>query len=114
MEIFNESRYEPESDSEVYLTSKRKENFFKVISKTSRSSAPRRKLFINAASVINNFNIVLFHTHGTEAFEESYETNYRSLDENLNIYLSINKHEFVAVCLYSMDSKTLHTISAKF
>lgn len=85
LEIFNESRYEPESDSEVYLTSKRKENFFKVISKTSRSSAPRRKLFINAASVINNFNIVLFHTHGTEAFEESYETNYRSLDENLNI-----------------------------
>ncbi|HOT22764.1 MAG TPA: hypothetical protein PLD67_09320, partial [Sedimentibacter sp.] len=34
LEIFNESRYEPESDSEVYLTSKRKENFFKVISKT--------------------------------------------------------------------------------
>jgi stage II sporulation protein P len=85
LEIFNESRYEPEADNEVYLTSDRKENFFKVISITSRSSAPRRRLFLNAASIIDSLNIVLFHTHGTEAFEASYDTNYRSLDENLNI-----------------------------
>ena len=85
LKIFNESRYEPEADSEVYLTSDRKENFFKVTSTTSRSSAPRRRLFLNAASVIDSLNIVLFHTHGTEAFEASYDTNYRSSDENLNI-----------------------------
>ncbi len=84
LEIFNESEYKTETKKQVYLANDRKENFFKVISSSSRSSAPR-KLFLNAASVNDSLNIVLFHTHGTEAFKPSYESNYRTLDENLNI-----------------------------
>ncbi len=84
LEIFNGNEYKPEDKKQVNLASDRKENFFKVIKASSRSSAPR-KLFINAASANDNLNIVLFHTHGTEAFKASHETNYRTLDESLNI-----------------------------
>ena len=85
LEIFNEGNYKPTAKNEVYLANERKENFFKVISTTSRSRAPRRKLFLNSASLVDNLNIVLFHTHGTEAFQSSNGSNYRSLDEELNI-----------------------------
>lgn len=84
LEIFNENEYKMETTKQVYLANDRRENFFKVIKTSSRSSAPR-KLFLNAASVSDSLNIVLFHTHGTEAFKPSYETNYRTLDEGLNI-----------------------------
>lgn len=84
LEIFNENEYKTEEAKQVYLANDRKENFFKVIKKASRSSAPR-KLFLNAASVSDSLNIVLYHTHGTEAFKANNETNYRTLDENLNI-----------------------------
>lgn len=84
LEIFNENEYKTEAKEQVYLASDRKENFFKVINASSRSSAPR-KLFLNAASDNDNLNIVLFHTHATEAFKASHETNYRTLDESLNI-----------------------------
>lgn len=84
LEIFNEHEYIQETSKEVYVASDRKDNFFKVINKTSRSSSPR-KLFLNAASLSDSLNIVFFHTHGTEAFKASNETNYRTLDENSNI-----------------------------
>lgn len=84
LEIFNESEYKTETTKQVYLANNRKKDFFKVITSSSRSSGPR-KLFLNAASVSDSLNIVLFHTHGTEAFKPSYETNYRTLDESLNI-----------------------------
>ena len=89
LEIFNENEYKTETTKQVYLANDRKKDFFKVITSSSRSSAPR-KLFLNAASVNESLNIVLFHTHGTEAFKQSYETNYRTLDESLNI-LGIGK-----------------------
>ena len=89
LEIFNENEYKTETTKQVYLENDRKKDFFKVITSSSRSSAPR-KLFLNAASVNESLNIVLFHTHGTEAFKPSYETNYRTLDESLNI-LGIGK-----------------------
>lgn len=84
LEIFNESEYTIESTNQANLTNDRKESFFKVINTASRSSGPR-KLFLNAASLTDSLNIVLFHTHGTEAFKPNYETNYRTLDESLNI-----------------------------
>jgi stage II sporulation protein P len=84
LEIFNENEYKTEAKKQVSLASERKDNFFKVIKTASRSSAPR-KLFLNAASVTDSLNIVLFHTHGTEAFKSNYETNYRTLDDSLNI-----------------------------
>ena len=84
LEIFNENEYKAEESKKVYLASDRKESFFKVIKTASRSSSPR-KLFLNAASVTDSLNIVLFHTHGTEAFKSNYETNYRTLDDSLNI-----------------------------
>lgn len=84
LEIFNENEYKTEATKQVNLASDRKENFFKVIKTASRSSTPR-KLFLNAASVTDSLNIVLFHTHGTEAFKSNYGTNYRTLDDNLNI-----------------------------
>jgi len=84
LEIFNENEYKPEAKEPVNSDSDRRENFFKVIKVSSRSSAPR-KLFLNAASDKDNLNIVLFHTHATEAFKENNETNYRTLDESLNI-----------------------------
>ena len=85
LEIFKEGSYEPVSNDEIYLANDRKESFFKVVQPTSRSSSPRRKLFLKTASDLDGLNIVLFHTHGTEAFQSSYDANYRSLDENLNI-----------------------------
>jgi stage II sporulation protein P len=85
LEIYNDSSYKPEAGKEIYIANERKENFFKVITSTSRSRGPKRKLFLNSASLIDSLNIVLFHTHGTEAFQTSYETNYRSLDEKVNI-----------------------------
>lgn len=85
LEIYNDIDYKPPVKKEVYLAEERKENFFKVITSTSRSRAPRRKLFLNSASLVENLNVVLYHTHGTEAFQSTNNTNYRSLDEKLNI-----------------------------
>lgn len=84
LEIFNENDYKTEKTDQVYLASDRKDSFFKVIKTRSRSSGPRR-LFLNATSLADSLNVVLFHTHGTEAFQSTNDTNYRTLDESLNI-----------------------------
>lgn len=84
LEIFNQDDYKTDNKDQVYVASDRKDSFFKVIQTTSRSSSPRR-LFLNAASLADSLNVVLFHTHGTEAFQSSNDTNYRTLDESLNI-----------------------------
>lgn len=81
LEIYNESTYKPDGSTNSAGV---KKDFFKVVKTASRSSSPR-KLFLNSLTFNDKFNIVLFHTHGTEAFKESYEMNYRSLDESLNI-----------------------------
>jgi len=69
--IFDEKEYDSSQlvNTEVYLASNRKDEFFKVIESntTSRSSVPR-KMSIDAASVNKNINIVLYHTHGTESY----------------------------------------------
>ncbi|HNZ83171.1 MAG TPA: stage II sporulation protein P [Sedimentibacter sp.] len=85
LEIFKEDSYEPEADGEIYLADDKKESFFKVIQTTSRSSSSRRKLFLKTAPNVDGLNVVLFHTHGTEAFQSAYDSKYRSLDESLNI-----------------------------
>ncbi len=85
LEIFKEGSYEPVPNDEVYLADDRRESFFKVVQTTSRSSSSRRKLFLKTAPELGDLNIVLFHTHGSEAFQSSYDENYRSLDEKLNI-----------------------------
>lgn len=73
-------------EKKVYVASNKKEDFFKVIESTvtSRSSAPR-EMSVDGASINNNMNIILYHTHGTEAFSSNKETNYRSRDENHNV-----------------------------
>ncbi len=74
------------AEKKVYVASNKKEDFFKVIESTttSRSSAPR-DLSVDGASINKNMNIILYHTHGTEAFSSNKETNYRSRDENYNV-----------------------------
>ena len=83
LEIFNQDDYKTDNKDQVYVASDRKDSFFKVIQTTSRSSSPRR-LFLNAASLADSLNVVFFHTHGTEAFQSTNDTNYRTLDESLN------------------------------
>ncbi|MFA9423814.1 MAG: stage II sporulation protein P [Sedimentibacter sp.] len=73
------------AEREVYLANNRKEDFFKIIeSPTSRSSIPR-DFKIDAASVNEKLNIVLYHTHSTEAYFPDNGLNFRSLDEELNV-----------------------------
>lgn len=89
LQIFNENTYDYSKfyKTEVYLANNRKEDFFKVIespSGTSRSSVPRN-LTIDAASINEHFNIIFYHTHGTEAFLPHTESNYRTKDLNFNI-----------------------------
>jgi len=73
-------------EKEIYLANNRKEDFFKVIENTSasRSSAPR-DMTIDAASLNENINIVLYHTHGTEAYLQNKASSYRTRDENYNV-----------------------------
>lgn len=88
LSIFDDKEYDNSQlvDTEVYLASNRKDEFFKVIESntTSRSSVPR-KMSIDAASVNKNINIVLYHTHGTESYLPYKEFNYRTKDENYNV-----------------------------
>ncbi|NLJ58271.1 MAG: hypothetical protein GX339_05455 [Tissierellia bacterium] len=85
LEIFDDDEYtSPSTKKEVYLANDRKKNFFRVVTSSSRSSASR-KLFVNTDAIGGGLNIVLFHTHGTEAFKENQDTNYRSLEESANI-----------------------------
>lgn len=79
-----EGKNEPITE-EYLLADNRHEDFFKVIeSPTYRSSAPRNLSF-DAASVNEKFNIVLFHTHATEAYLPHKEGNFRTQDERYNV-----------------------------
>lgn len=87
LEIYDEKEYDYSQtvEREVYLANNRKEDFFKIIeSPSSRSSVPRN-MTIDAASVNENLNIVLYHTHGTEAYLPYEESNYHTKDENYNV-----------------------------
>lgn len=73
------------AEKKVYLATNQQEDFFRVIeSPTYRSSAPR-DIFLDAASVNEKLNIVLFHTHGTEAYQPHEEGNFRTQDERYNV-----------------------------
>jgi len=86
--IFDEKEYDSSQlvNAEVYLASNRKDDFFKVIesSTTSRSSVPR-EMRIDSASINKIFNIVIYHTHATEAYLPHKEGNYRTQDEKYNV-----------------------------
>ncbi len=87
LEIYDEKQSDSMqlAEREVYLANNRKEDFFKIVeSPTSRSSIPR-DFKIDAASINEKLNIVLFHTHSTEAYLPKNELNFRSLDETLNV-----------------------------
>jgi len=87
LQIYDEREYDYSqvAEREVYLANNRKEDFFKIIeSPASRSSIPR-DMSINAASVNENMNIVIFHTHGTESYLPENEYNFRTQDESLNV-----------------------------
>lgn len=86
IEIYEENKEKlPLTKKPIFIANNRHDNFFKVIeSPSSRSSAPRN-ISIDAASVNENLNIVLFHTHGTEAYLPCIEDNYRTHDETYNV-----------------------------
>ncbi|MDD2496180.1 MAG: stage II sporulation protein P [Tissierellia bacterium] len=70
----------------VFVANNRKEDFFKVVETdtVSRGSAPR-DMTIDAASINENINFVLYHTHGTEAYSSYKDTNYRTTNEKDNV-----------------------------
>lgn len=72
-------------ETTVYLAGNRKEEFFKVIESPSSRSSALREFPIDAASINQKSNIVLYHTHGTEAYLPIKEGNYRSQDTNYNV-----------------------------
>ncbi|WMJ76532.1 MULTISPECIES: stage II sporulation protein P [unclassified Sedimentibacter] len=86
LKIYDEEDTEPQlAEKEILLAANRQEDFFRVIeSPTYRSSSPR-DIFIDAASINENLNVVVFHTHGTEAFLPHKEGNYRTQDERYNV-----------------------------
>ncbi|HCX62649.1 MAG TPA: hypothetical protein DHU59_09455 [Clostridiales bacterium] len=87
LEIYNErEEKKPITNTPLFISSNRHENFFKIIesSPASRSSAPRN-IINDAASVNEKLNVVIFHTHATEAYFPHVEGNYRSHDETYNV-----------------------------
>lgn len=86
LEIYDESKDNTEDPAKtVYLANNRKEDFFKIVeSTTSRSSGPR-DLFLDAASINENLNLIIYHTHGTESYHPDEGNNNRSLDESKNV-----------------------------
>lgn len=78
------------AEKKVLLANNRKNDFFKVIESTSSRGSGNRNILIDAASINEKNNIVIFHTHGTEAFLELEDSKYRTTDENYNI-LGIGK-----------------------
>ena len=84
-EIYDDKEENPVTNTPVIVADNKHDNFFKIIeSPASRSSAPRNTV-IDAASVNEKLNIVIFHTHGTEAYLPHSEGNYRSHDETYNV-----------------------------
>jgi stage II sporulation protein P len=86
LEIYDESKDNTEDAAKtVYLANNRKEDFFKIVeSTTSRSSGPR-DLFLDAASINENLNLIIYHTHGTESYHPDEGNNFRSQDESKNV-----------------------------
>lgn len=86
LEIYDESKNDTQDAAKtVYLANNRKEDFFKIVeSTTSRSSGPR-KLFLDAASINENLNLIIYHTHGTESYHPDEGNNFRSQDESKNV-----------------------------
>lgn len=86
LEIYDESKDNTQDPAKtVYLANNRKEDFFKIVeSTTSRSSGPR-DLFLDAASINENLNLVIYHTHGTESYHPDEGNNFRSQDESKNV-----------------------------
>lgn len=88
LDVFNEDEQSNIgiTEKEVIVASNRRDDFFKVIENevASRSSIPRN-ISIDAASVNKNMNIILYHTHGTEAYSAEKSSNYRSRDMNKNV-----------------------------
>ncbi|MDF2616846.1 MAG: spoIIP [Sedimentibacter sp.] len=86
LEIYDENKDNTEDAAKtVYLANNRKEDFFKIVeSTTSRSSGPR-DLFLDAASINENLNLIIYHTHGTESYHPDEGNNFRSLDESKNV-----------------------------
>ncbi len=84
--IYNGEKNETDTvETTVYLANNRKEEFFKVIESPSSRSSVKREIPVDAASINQNTNIVLYHTHGTEAYLPIKEGNYRTQDTKYNV-----------------------------
>ncbi len=85
LEIYDEREEKKITKKPIFIANNRHDTFFKVIeSPASRSSAPRN-IILDAASLNEKLNIVLFHTHGTEAYLPHDEDNYRTHNEEYNV-----------------------------
>ncbi len=85
LKIYEEENEPQITEQTVYLANNRHEDFFRVIeSPTYRSSAPR-DMNLDAASVNEKFNLVFYHTHGTESYMPHEEGNFRTQDERYNV-----------------------------
>ncbi len=90
----------------VFLADNRQEDFFRVVeSPTYRSSAPR-DMNLDAASINEKLNIVIFHTHGTEAYLPHEEANFRTQDERYNV-MGIGTKIVANLQGYGLDAKHL-------
>lgn len=89
LEAFSEEDYNYSQlvDKEVYMANNRKDDFFKVIESLTfpSRSGILRDIKVDSGMINKNTNIVLFHTHGTEAYLPYVESNYRTKDENYNV-----------------------------
>lgn len=85
LDIYEEDNTQPVIEQTVYLANNRQEDFFRVVeSPTYRSSGPR-DMNLDAASVNEKLNLVLYHTHGTESYMPHEEGNFRTQDERYNV-----------------------------
>jgi len=85
LKIYEEENEPQIAEQTVYLANNRQEDFFRVVeSPTYRSSAPR-DMNLDAASVNEKFNLVFYHTHGTESYMPHEEGNFRTQDERYNV-----------------------------
>lgn len=89
VEAIDDSDYEVEQamSKAVYTADDRRETFFTVASAFSpfRKASSVENMNLDTARINDNFNVVLYHTHGTESYKPHTEANYRTQDTRYNV-----------------------------
>lgn len=88
MENFDDDDYEVEQalSKSVYSADDRRETFFTVKSAFNLFGGGNAgNMNLNSAAINEKFNVVLYHTHGTESYKPHTEANYRTQDTRYNV-----------------------------